>query len=220
VGKVIRIFLDKKNVIEEDISTGWELMGGRGMCGKIIVSEVPPETDPLGPYNKLVFAPGLLAGTVASSSGRLSIGGKSPLTGGIKESNVGGTAGQKLARLGIGALVLEGVSGEQSIIHISKEGIKFELAGELGSLKTYDTVEKLQEKFGKKITVLGIGPAGEKRLLISGIFVTDVEGRPTRYAARGGLGAVLGSKNIKAIVIDDSNCEKLSYENRSEFFEL
>lgn len=217
---IVRIFLNEKKVTEEKIRSGWELMAGRGMSSRIISVEVNPESDPFGPDNKIVFAPGLFAGTNASSSGRLSIGSKSPLTEGIKESNVGGTAGQKLARLGIGALILEGISDKLSIIHISKEGTKFEPAGELVNLKTYDTVEKLQEKYGEKVTVIGIGPAGENKLLISGIFVTDVEGRPTRYAARGGLGAVLGSKNIKAIVIDDSNCEKASYNNRSEFFEL
>lgn len=218
--KIIRVLLDKKRVVEESMPPGCELMGGRAITGKIISSEVNPNSDPLGPENKLIFAPGLLAGTIASSSGRLSIGAKSPLTNGIKESNVGGTASQKLAKLGIGAFIIEGVCKQQSIIHVSKKGVKFEPAGELLGLKTYATVEKLQKKFGSEITVVGIGPAGEKKLLISGIFVTDVEGRPARYAARGGLGAVFGSKNIKALIIDDSGCKKISYKDRAKFFEL
>lgn len=218
--KITRIFLEEKRVTEEDVPEGWELIGGRGACGKIISSEVPPECDPLGPNNKLVFAPGLLTGTFASSSGRLSVGGKSPLTNGIKESNVGGKAGQKLARLGIRSLVLEGFSKNGMILLISKDGIRFEPVRDLARLKTYKLVEKLKDRYGEKVAIIGIGPGGEKRLPISGIFVSDMEGNPCRYAARGGLGAVMGSKNIKAIVIDDAGCKKISYADKTEFMDL
>ncbi|RLA88822.1 MAG: aldehyde ferredoxin oxidoreductase [Deltaproteobacteria bacterium] len=220
MGKIVRIFLQEKKVSEEEIPKGWELLGGRGISGKIISSEVPPEADPLGSKNKLIFAPGLLGGCYVSSSGRLSVGAKSPLTGGIKESNVGGTAGQKLSRLGISALVLEGISKEPSILLISKDGVKFESATDLVGLKTYELVEKIKSRYDEKNAIIGIGPAGDKKLFLSGIFVSDIEGRPCRYAARGGLGAVMGSKNVKAILIDDKGANGISYDKRDEFLTL
>ncbi len=181
-------------------------LGGRAMTSAVISKEVPPECHPLSSANKLVIAPGLLSGTAAAMSGRISMGGKSPLTGGIKESNAGGQPAQVLARLGYAAVILEGApKGSDSYkIFINKDGVKITTDNSLKMLGNYDLVEKMKAQFGDKIACISIGPAGEMKLASSSIACTDMELRPTRHAGRGGLGAVMGSKNVKVIVLDDT----------------
>jgi aldehyde:ferredoxin oxidoreductase len=106
MNKILRIDMSRLSATVEELPAAWAGYGGRALTSTIVAREVPPTCDPLGPLNKLVFAPGLLAGTSAANGGRLSAGAKSPLTGGIKESSAGGTAGQLLARMGIRALVV------------------------------------------------------------------------------------------------------------------
>jgi len=179
--------------------------GGRGLIARLLAGEVSPICSPLGRGNKLIFAPGLLSGTSAPASGRLSIGGKSPLTGGIKESNVGGDAGQKLARIGIKALILEDAPDDPSprILYLSKEETKWLDGPEIGERPVQGSIDLLRERFGPLSGLLVIGPAGEMKMAGSGIATTGPIGVQIRYAARGGLGAVMGTKGIKAIVIDD-----------------
>jgi aldehyde:ferredoxin oxidoreductase len=181
-------------------------LGGRAMTSAVISKEVPPECHPLSSANKLVIAPGLLSGTAAAMSGRISMGGKSPLTGGIKESNAGGQPAQVLARLGYAAVILEGApKGSDSYkIFINKDGVKITTDNSLKMLGNYDLVEKMKAQFGDKIACMSIGPAGEMKLASSSIACTDMELRPTRHAGRGGLGAVMGSKGVKVIVLDDT----------------
>ena len=181
-------------------------LGGRAMTSTVVSKEVPPLCHPLGEDNKLVIAPGLLSGTTAAMSGRLSVGCKSPLTGGIKESNAGGQPSQMLARLGYAAIVLEGRPKEGALykIFINKDGVKISEDNSLKMLGNYDLVEKLKKEYGEKISVMSIGPAGEMKLAAASIACTDMELRPTRHAGRGGVGAVMGSKGVKAIVIDDA----------------
>ena len=102
MGKIIRVDMTNLKVLLEDSPPEYERLGGRGLTARILNREGPPICHPLGKHNKIIFAPGLLAGSRFPSSGRLSVGFKSLLTGGIKESNVGGTSGQKLGRLGWG----------------------------------------------------------------------------------------------------------------------
>lgn len=168
------------------------------------MDEVPPACDPLGPENKLVLACGYLTGTSAPASGRLSVGGKSPLTGGIKESNVGGTAGLALSRLAIRAIVLEGqgAKGRPVLLHVSPKGARLLPADDLRFLTTYETVRRLRGRFGKAAAIVCIGPAGEGLARLATLAVTERDGWPSRHAARGGLGAVAGSKGIKAIVLE------------------
>jgi aldehyde:ferredoxin oxidoreductase len=180
-------------------------LGGRALTSGFICAEVPPECDPLGPDNKLIFAPGLLSGTRLVNTSRLSIGAKSPLTGGIKESNVGGTVAAVLGRMGIAGIIVEGqaAAGERFILKIDEAGeLSLMPAQAYQGLGTYALVEKLLEAHGEKNSVLCIGPAGERQLKSASIQATDVEGRPCRAAGRGGLGAVMGAKGIKAIVVD------------------
>ncbi len=181
-------------------------MGGRALTSHMIAREVPPLCHPLGPENKIVIAPGLLSGTAAGQSGRLSIGCKSPLTGGIKEANAGGQAAQVLARLGYAAVVLEGEAADDQLylVYINKDGVRIESAAAYKGLGNYELIERIKERFGEKVACISIGPAGEYRMAAASIACTDMEMHPTRHAGRGGVGAVMGSKGIKIIVIDDA----------------
>ena len=182
-------------------------MGGRALTSMVVSTEVPPQCHPLSADNKLVFAPGLLSGTAASISGRLSVGCKSPLTGGIKESNSGGQAAQVLAKLGYAAIILEGKPEGDELykIFITADDVKVEVDNSLKMLANYYLVEKMQNEFGEKIACMSIGPAGEMKLGAATVACTDMEGRPTRHAGRGGVGAVMGAKGVKVIVLDSSN---------------
>ena len=194
-------------------------LGGRAMTSGIVSKEVPPLCHPLGEDNKLVIAPGMLSGSTAAMSGRISVGCKSPLTGGIKEANAGGQPGQVLARLGYAAIVLEGKPKEGALykVFINKDGVKITPADNLKMLGNYDTVEKIKAEFGDKIAVISIGPAGEMKLAAASVACTDMELRPTRHAGRGGVGAVMGSKGVKAIVLDDSGMKMRSPKNPEAF---
>ena len=180
--------------------------GGRAMTSAIVSKEVPPLCHPLSGDNKLVIAPGLLSGTASAMSGRISVGGKSPLTGGIKEANSGGQASQVLARLGYSAIVLEGkpTSDDLYKVFINKDGVKITKDNSLKMLPNYDLVAKMKKEFGDKISCISIGPAGEMKMSAATVAFTDIEQRPTRHAGRGGPGAVMGAKNIKVIVLDST----------------
>jgi len=181
--------------------------GGRGLTSALIAAEVPATCHPLSAENKLVIAPGILTGTGAPCSGRLSVGAKSPLTGTIKESNSGGMGAIALATVGVKAIVLEGkpANGKLYRLVVNAEGVKIEPADGLAGLGNYDTVAKQFEEFGEKISCASIGQAGEMCAAAASIAITDVEGRPTRHCGRGGLGAVMGSKGVKVVVVDPSD---------------
>jgi aldehyde:ferredoxin oxidoreductase len=180
--------------------------GGRAMTSAIVSKEVPATCHPLGEENKLVIAPGLLSGSAAAMSGRISVGCKSPLTGGIKEANSGGQPAQVLARLGYAAIVLEGRPADDKLykVFIDKDKVEILPADDLKILGNYDTVEKLVSEYGDKISCISIGQAGEMKLGAATVACTDMELRPARHAGRGGVGAVMGSKGVKAIVLDDT----------------
>ncbi len=194
-------------------------LGGRALTSAVIFKEVPAQCHPLGPENKLVIAPGLLSGTAAGNSGRLSVGCKSPLTGGIKESNAGGQAAQVLARLGYAAIVLEGepVGKPCYLVHIDKNGVKVEDDQSLKGLGNYALIEVVKKRFGEKVACISIGQAGEMRLASASIACTDMEMHPTRHAGRGGVGAVMGSKGVKLIVLDDEGCPMRSPKDPEKF---
>ena len=180
-------------------------LGGRALTSRLIRGEVDPTCHPLSAANKWVAAPGLLTGTRAANSGRISVGGKSPLTGTIKEANAGGLLSQKLARLGIAAVVVEGRPKDEgfSLVKISKEDVTFYPGDEYVGLGNYRTMARLWKRFGRGVGVMSIGQAGEKRLTAASVHFADPAGRPGRAAGRGGLGAILGSKGLKALVVDD-----------------
>jgi len=184
-------------------------LGGRAMTSLMVAAEVHPLAHALGAENKLVIAPGMLSGTTGSMTGRLSVGCKSPLTGTIKESNAGGQAAQVLARLGYAAVVLEGkpIGDDLYKIVINKDGIQVIVDNSLKLLDNYPLVAKLRTEYGDKVAYMTIGSAGERMLLAASIACTDPELRPTRHCGRGGVGAVMGSKHVKAIIIDDAGAK-------------
>lgn len=204
--KLIRVDMTRKEVKVEDVPQKYAGLGGRGLTSMIVADEVKPTCHPLGKYNKIVFAPGLLSGTTAPNSGRISVGAKSPLTGGIKESNAGGSFSQKMARLGIKALVIEGMPAEDKfyVINVNSGGVTIEEAPrEIIGKGNYEAIKLLSEKYGEKAAVALAGPAGEMKLAAANVSVKDPDGN-IRSAGRGGLGAVLGSKKVKAVVVDDN----------------
>ncbi len=194
-------------------------LAGRALTSAVISKEVPPLCHPLGNDNKLVIAPGLLSGTTAAMSGRISVGFKSPLTGGIKEANAGGQPSQVLARLGYAAVILEGKPSDDTLykIVINKDGVQIIPDNSLCMLGNYDLVDKMKEEYGEKITCISIGPAGEMKMSAASIACTDMELRPTRHAGRGGGGAVMGSKGVKVIVLNDEGMSMLSPKDPDGF---
>ncbi len=183
--------------------------GGRMFIAKVLSREVPPICDPLGRNNKLIFAVGLLGDTPITTSGKLSVGAKSPLTHGVKEANTGGEAGKLLARCGIKALIFEDAPDKPMprVLKLTATGAELIDAPELARKLVSETFSLLRKQYGPRAGLLCIGPAGEMTMAGAGVSVTDANDVQVRYAARGGLGAVMGSKGVKAIVVDDSGAE-------------
>jgi aldehyde:ferredoxin oxidoreductase len=217
--KLLRVDMKQHQVSRESVPAIYERLGGRALIARMLLEEVPPTCDALGPLNKLVFSPGLLGGCGVTTAGRLSVGAKSPLTKGIKEANAGGTAGDALGKLGIKAVVIEGHAPKNNwyILRIQANAAEILPAGDARGLGTYATSDLLQEKFGAGSTVISIGQAGEMCMGGAGICVTGEGGQRSNHAARGGLGAVMGSKGLKAIVIDKPLGKTVPYANEALF---
>jgi len=176
---------------------------GRYLIAKMLLEQGVADKDPLGPDNPLIFSAGPFAGTNFSNANRLSVGCKSPLTGGVKEANAGGTFAFAMGQLEIAGLTLHGQSDDWVVIHIPKEGeITFHDATPYMGLGNFDCAAKLHAVFGDKVSLALCGPVGEYEGLLAGIAFSDTDNRPTRFAARGGVGAVMGNKRVKAIVVD------------------
>ena len=202
--RILRVDVNAGTAVFEDLPPDWALYGGRALTSAIVAKEVPPAADPLGPENKIVFAPGLLAGTTAPNSSRLSVGGKSPLTGGIKEANSGGQAAARLGRLGIAAIVVQGdPRGRRWVLTVDKDGAHLVDGSGYWGKANYDLSGALHAAYGPKVACIQCGLAGEYGYRNSSVAITDPEGRPSRHAGRGGLGAVMGARGLKAIVVDD-----------------
>jgi aldehyde:ferredoxin oxidoreductase len=220
--KIARINVNTEETVYEEVSekSKYFLLGGRGLTSKIILDEVPPKCEPLSGQNKLIIATGLLTGSPFPCSARTSIGGKSPLTNGIKEANVGGKPSMMLASYGIKALILEGKSSSQKLIVINNEVVNIESAEKFKAYGNYQLHFELTKKFGRKIGIYSVGPAGEHLMKSASVAANDIEGYPSRHAARGGLGAVMGFKGIKAIVIMPPKSSKVKINNLKLFREL
>lgn len=219
---VWRVNTREQTLKREPVPTTWERLGGRGLGARILLDEVPATCEPLGPYNKLIVAPGLLVGHRVSSCDRISFCGKSPLTRGVKESNAGGTTGYHMSVMGIKALILEDQPERRSgswILHLSLTGARFEPAGDMAGMGVYDATPRLLARYGEKVAIALIGPGGEMGLSAAGIQNLDMDKVPSRIAARGGLGALMGSKGLKAIVFDSTGGEKQPIANLEAFRE-
>lgn len=202
--RFLRINMGSQEVLWQEIDPLYIDLGGRGLTSTLINKEVPPDCDPLGRENKLIFAPGLLTGTPLANTARVSVGAKSPLTRGIKESNAGGTFPLALSRAGIAALIIEGTPENKGpfVLYIGSQGVRLEEETALAGMRTYALVRELFKKYGRDLAIMCIGPAGELELKCASIQSVDMDGRPCRAAGRGGLGAVMGAKGLKAIVIE------------------
>lgn len=221
--KIYRVNMTNLTASTEEVPAEWAGYGGRGLTSTIIAAEVEPTCHPLGENNKLVFAPGLLSGTVAANSGRLSIGAKSPLTGTIKESNAGGTVAQLLARAGCKALIVEGLPQEDKwySLALTPDGVTISEETETVSKGNFEVLEILAKRSDAKQGVMTIGPAGEMKMSSANVSIKDPDGG-LRSSGRGGLGAVMGSKKIKFITVDPkdgkvviANPDKFKEANRT-----
>ncbi len=214
-----RVNVQDQQLKREPVPASWDRLGGRGLLARILLDEVDAKCDPLGVQNKLILAPGLLVGHMLSSTDRISIGAKSPLTGGIKESNAGGRTGLHMAHMGMRALIIEGKRPDADlwILHLSLEGAKWEAAGALRGLGVYETAQKLVERYGDKVAIALIGPGAEMGMKSAGIENLDKDKVPARMAARGGLGAVMASKGLKAIVFDQTGGQKPAIADPAAF---
>lgn len=217
---ILRINTANGDTKQESHSSTEYLLGGRTLSSRLVSKEVPGDCEPLGKKNNLYFCNGALSGTTVSSSDRISIGGKSPLTGGIKESNAGGIVGTRMSQLGLRAISLEGAparDAEWQVFVIGKGGVE-RISGEfLAGKGVYEKSELLNEKFGKKAGCITIGPAGENLLYTAGIACSDPHGVCSRYAGRGGLGAVMASKRVIALVLKDDGEVKPEMQDQEKF---
>ncbi|HEB50127.1 MAG TPA: aldehyde ferredoxin oxidoreductase, partial [Desulfobulbus sp.] len=205
--KIFRINMTELTTSIEDVPADWMGHGGRGLTSTIIAAEVEPTCHPLGARNKLVIAPGLLSGTVAANSGRISCGAKSPLTGTIKEANAGGTAAQMLARLGCKAIIIEGQPREDRWYSITVgSDITISEETDLVGKGNFAVVDAVRDRMGEKHGIITIGPAGEMKMLAANISIKDPDGK-LRSCGRGGLGAVMGSKRVKFIAIEPTDAK-------------
>jgi aldehyde:ferredoxin oxidoreductase len=215
LNKILRINTRTKEISYEEASNDYLLTGGRGLIAKIMLNEVNPVCEPLGSENKLIIANGMLTGTLASSANRISIGAKSPLTGGIKESNGGGITAMWLAQLGIKAVIIEDIPTDDNwyYIKISKDSCSLELANKYVGMGTFEFCEEMIKLY-PDCAVTCIGPAGERQYNIAGIATMDKEKKPNRYSGRGGLGAVMGSKKIKGIVVTEKGTVNIANKDK------
>jgi aldehyde:ferredoxin oxidoreductase len=213
MAKLLRVNLSSLTSATEEVPEIYRKFGGRGLTSSIVGTEVPPTCDPLGEENKLVFAPGILGGTSVPCSGRLSVGAKSLMTRGIKEANTGGAMGQRLARLGYKAVIFEGKAKEPTLLMITKDGVKFSSASSLTGIGSYEILEKLRSQYGDKMCAAWTGLAGDMGLEASSIMFTTPD-MHMRVAARGGLGAIMGSKNLKAVVVDDGGSNFVEVQDK------
>ena len=219
--KILRIHMgpDKDPVCTETPLGDYAGLGGRAMTSTIISKEVPPMCHPLGADNKLVIAPGLLSGTSAAMSGRISVGCKSPLTGGIKEANAGGQGSQVLARLGYAAIIIEGKPKKDVLykVVIDRNGARIIEDNSLRMMGNYDLVEKIKQEYDTATACISIGPAGEMKLAAATVAITDTDFHPARHAGRGGVGAVMGAKGVKVIVLDDTGMKMREPKDPEKF---
>jgi aldehyde:ferredoxin oxidoreductase len=173
------------------------LVGGRAVVAYFLLRDLPPHTDPLSPDNLLIFAPGIMQGTNLPGAGRHGVGGKSPLTGAIASSEAGGWWGHEFKRTGFDALILRGRAEAPVYLWLKNEAVEIRPAEHLWGLKTAPAESAIQDELAdRRIRVAQIGPAGENQVLYSAIM-HDVN----RAAGRNGLGALMGSKNLKAVAV-------------------
>jgi len=201
--KYLHIGLTDQSVEAQELHGEAIVRSGRYLIAKTLLDHGTATVEPLSPDNPLIFSAGPFAGTNFSNANRISVGCKSPLTDGIKESNAGGNFGLALGQLHLAGLTLYDASADWVVIRITKDGgVSFDPAEPYLGKGNVEAAAMLKQKYGKKVSLALCGPVGEYQGLLAGIAFSDPDGRPSRLAARGGVGAVMGSKKVKAIVVD------------------
>src|SRR3989441_4055558 len=197
------IRLDERTITKRELEGEAVVKAGRYLIAKTLLELGAATVAPLSPANPLIFSAGPFAGTSFSNANRTSVGCKSPLTGGIKEANGGGSFSYGLGQLKVAGFTLHGASAAWVVIHFKKDGtIEFDDAAPYLGKGNFEAQEMLHKKYGRKVTIALCGPVGEYQGLLAGIAFSDKDGRPARLSARGGVGAGMGSHKVKAIVVD------------------
>ncbi len=197
------IHLSDRNIQKRELHGEEIVRAGRYLIAKTLLELGAATVDPLSPENPLIFSAGPFAGSSFSNANRTSVGCKSPLTGGVKEANGGGSFSYGLGQLKIAGFTLHGASPDWTVIHFKKDGsIDFDDAAPYMGKGNFEAQAMLHARYGKKVTIGLCGPVGEYQGLLAGISFSDKDGRPARLSARGGVGAVMGSKKVKAVVVD------------------
>jgi aldehyde:ferredoxin oxidoreductase len=221
-GQILRVNLTTKTfkieAFSEEFALKW--IGGRGFAVKILYDELAPGIDPLGPDNKFIVALGPIAGIPAPNTGKAVVAGKSPSTGGYGDGNLGTRVAEQLRKAGYDLLIVEGKAASPAMLYIEDDKVEFLPADAVWGKGTYETNDWIYAAYGKGVGVLNIGQAGEN--LVRYAVVRSLEGRA---GGRTGMGAVMGSKLLKAIVVkgtkpipqaDPAGMKKVGYDDLRE----
>jgi len=206
----LTVDLQSREVSERPLDPRDTLHGGRWRTVRTLLDLNAARVDPLSPKNPLVIATGPFAGSSFSSANRLSIGFRSPLTGGVKESNSGGTLAYALGRLDIAGLTLLGAAPDWVVLRLSEDGLAFESAAPYLGRGVYEAAQMLREHHPNAVAIGLIGPVAEYGGLLGGFAMTDSDFQPGRLSARGGTGAVFAAKRVKAIVVEGGQAPEFS----------
>ncbi|NHJ13851.1 MAG: aldehyde ferredoxin oxidoreductase [Candidatus Thorarchaeota archaeon] len=220
MSKILRVNMSDMTTKWSDVPKEYETLAGRAFTSAVVSAEVNPTCHPLREKNKIVVSPGLLAGTLAPSSGRLSVGGKSPLTGGIKEANAGGLTATRLSRIGVRGIIIEGMPKDDNwySLLVGKDKAEIIKTNNYAGIGLYDLIGKIWKDYDSKPGIIGCGVAGQRLLKCAGVFGNNIENSdPGRYAGRGGLGAVFGSKRLVAIISDDTGGSRPEAKDKEKF---
>ncbi|MEM3672915.1 MAG: aldehyde ferredoxin oxidoreductase family protein [Candidatus Bathyarchaeia archaeon] len=207
-GKLLRVNVEKFKAVAQEYDAGMakKFLGGRGFAAKILWDELKPGVDPLSPENKLVFAAGPLTGLVLPSSGKLVVAAKSPLTGSYGDGNIGTNAAVQMRNAGYDAVIVEGKANKPIVLLVQDETADFLDAKDLWGLNSFETEKRLREIYGTNAGILCIGQGGENLIKFANIVCQE-----GRAGGRPGIGAVMGSKNLKAVVFIGSGEIQVAY---------
>ncbi len=207
IGTILRVNLTNRTVTKEplDPQLAKQYIGARGLGTKIMYDEVDPKVDPLSPENKLIFAPGPLSGTFAPSGGRYNVITKGPLTGAIAASSSGGEFGPELKFAGYDLLIIEGKASSPVYLFIRDDQVEIRDAGKIWGKEIPDATDLVRAETDESAKVACIGPGGERLVLFA-----NVMNEMQRAAGRSGVGAVMGSKNLKAVAVMGGGAVKVA----------
>ncbi|MCD6472735.1 aldehyde ferredoxin oxidoreductase family protein [Candidatus Aerophobetes bacterium] len=214
MGKIAAVDLSSGSITEEKINSEIreKYLGGRGFGVSIMYSKIGPEVAPLSPENLLIFTTGPLTGTKAPTSSRISLSTKSPLTGTIFDSNAGGRWGIQLKKAGYDALIIKGKASSPIFIDVNEKEIQIKDAKNLWGKETFESIKLLKKIKKNKVSVVSIGPAGENLVRFASIMVDEYG-----TFGRGGVGAVMGSKNLKAICVSGKRKVEIADSEQLDF---